>query len=490
MDIKSPPLKQPKNDSNNKNTSSNKSSLPQKKTKKINRIFQWKFFFPILYIVIFCICIISFYFVYSTVLKNSEPTHLTAEQQAEFTVAKQELWPETILQQLPYHFDDTSLPINAESAIIIDTSNGSILYEKNANEIIPPASMTKLVVMYVVFQEIASGRIALEDIVPLPPESWAINLPKDSSIMFLGENQKVTVDELLQGMSVASGNDAAIAAALYISGSMNSFVSRMNYEMELLGLTNTHFVESSGYSEENLTTAKEFAAFAKTYITHYPESILNYHSQKSFSYPKEKNLPTYQQGQNRQPITQYNTNKALGQIEGVDGLKTGFIYESGYNLSLTAERNGTRFLSVTMKGPGIGSVQGNKYRIEDATTLMEWAFDSFTTAKTPVIETIPILVAGGKEEALYLVPTKHTTLTVPHIGDITAETLPNDIEVSYTIDVPKYLQTPVIAGQQYGSAFYIVNNVVLEEIPLIADRTIVESSGFKKWIDTLILETN
>ena len=133
------------------------------------------------------------------------------------------------------------LPSNAGSAIIIDTSKGNILYEKNADEIIPPASMTKLVVMYVIFQEIAAGGISLDDIVPLPAESWSVNLPRDSSIMFLGQNQTVTVDELLKGMSVASGNDAAIAAALYISANFKNFLTRMNYDMAFLGLVITQF---------------------------------------------------------------------------------------------------------------------------------------------------------------------------------------------------------------------------------------------------------
>ena len=192
--------------------------------------------------------------------------------------------------------NETDLQLDATSVILMEYETGRVLYEKNADEIIPPASMTKLVVMYVVFQEIATGRISLDDIVPLPPESWAINAPPMSSLMFLGEGQTVTLRELLLGLAVASGNDAAIAVAHYTCGSVESFVERMNSEMEALGLVHTRFVEPSGYSELNLTTPREFAAFAKTYIERYPESLTLFHSQPSISYPQEHNLASWHKG--------------------------------------------------------------------------------------------------------------------------------------------------------------------------------------------------
>ena len=166
-------------------------------------------------------------------------------------------------------YNSNSLFINARSAILLDSCTGAILYEKNADEVIPPASMTKLVEMYVVLEHVQKGDISLSDEVPLPEKSWAVNLPKDASVMFLSKDQHVTLDELLLGLAVTSGNDASIAIASYVSGSMNDFVYEMNSLIRKLGLSKTYFVESSGYSENNLTTAREFASFSKTTLKNF-----------------------------------------------------------------------------------------------------------------------------------------------------------------------------------------------------------------------------
>ena len=131
-----------------------------------------------------------------------------------------EKYPERLLHatSLPYEIPFEQPEVNCESAVVIDTVTGNILFEKNPNKPIPPASMTKLVEMFVVFEECRNSKITLDDIVPLPPESWSVNLPSDASRMFLGKNQKVTLRELLLGLSIASGNDASIAVAKYISG--------------------------------------------------------------------------------------------------------------------------------------------------------------------------------------------------------------------------------------------------------------------------------
>ena len=155
-----------------------------------------------------------------------------------------------LLQPLPYTLPDLGINVGAESAILIDVSNGCVIWEKAADEVIPPASMTKLFAMYVVEQEITAGRLHYDDIIPLPPECWACNMPPHSSLMFLGKGQVVTLEELLLGLSICSGNDAAYALAYAVCGSMEEFVNRMNEVAWQAGLTHTHFVESSGYSEQ------------------------------------------------------------------------------------------------------------------------------------------------------------------------------------------------------------------------------------------------
>ncbi|MBR4599630.1 MAG: D-alanyl-D-alanine carboxypeptidase, partial [Treponema sp.] len=315
------------------------------------------------------LAILTFAFIsYSDTFKNPDNARpLSEEQLLEFNSTLDSLYPsqrKSILKELPYSVTKANLDVWAGAAILIDASNGCVLFEKNADEIIPPASIAKLFVMYIVFKDAAEGKISLDDVVPLPERSWAINMPKDASLMFLGQGQVVTLRELLKGLAVASGNDAAIAVADYISGSTKAFVQRMNEECAALGLTHTHFVEPSGYDEHNLTTARELAAFCCEYIRRFPQSVEEFHSAPSIKYPMEKNLPSWLKSKgDSTAIYQRNTNPLLGVMEGCDGIKTGFIYESRYNLALTAKRNGVRYISVTMMGTGVGSKQGNAGRV-------------------------------------------------------------------------------------------------------------------------------
>ena len=418
------------------------------------------------------------FWTYRYSLKNAVANEVSQTQIQEYF--KKSLPERAALQKLPYKLVMTEdLRVNAGACIVLDTSNNCIIYQKNQNAIIPPASMLKLVVMYIVFQEVDAGNVSLSDVVPLPPECWHINIPSDSSKMFLAEGQTVTLHELLQGLAVCSGNDAAIAVAHYISGSVDAFVERMNYEMKLLGLEESHFVEPSGYSEKNITTPYEFAIFANHYINKYPESLTDYHSLLSFEYPKEENLPKYQQGQGRTPILQYNTNKTLGKIEGVNGLKTGFIYESGYNLSLTAERNGSQFLSITMKGPGQGSTQGNFYRMEDASTILEWAFNSFSSVELDDVKSQSVVVSGGKQKSVSLVADIPETLTVPHIQE--------NLDLTVTIKKSDIVKAPVKEGATYGHVVYSLGDKILQEVPLVAYESVDHAPFWKRALDKAIL---
>jgi len=396
---------------------------------------------------------------------------LTAEQQQELETKLDTSFParKQILHELPYNTVSAKLDVGAQSAVLIDTATGCILFEKNADRIIPPASMTKLVVMYIAFEEIASGHISLKDIVPIRPDSYARNLPFDASRMFLNAGQTVTLEELLTGMAVDSGNDAAIAVAEYISGSVDKFVERMNSEVQAMGLIHTRFTEPSGYSETNLTTAREFGAFATMYVTKFPQALADFHSRREFSYPLPKNLPGFAP-EKVKPIKQENTNRLLGVLEGCDGIKTGFIYESGYNLALTAQRNGTRFLSVTMGGPGRGGIQGNTWRIRDGTTLMEWAFSSFADYKAGK-QSYTVPVPGGKGKFVHLIPVRQSdTLTVPFISGNSPRQSAESVTVA--AELPLYLSGKVEAGAVYGMLTYKLGSTVLEKIPLAADRDI------------------
>lgn len=443
--------------------------------------------FRLIIIVIACValCVGSF-FLYSNGLKNPSYVEPSQEEWLFFQQVKDQRYPQLIVDSLPYPVTPADLTVHSGAAILIDAATGSILYEKNADAVIPPASMTKLVVMYVVFQEIATGRISLEDVVPLPPEAWAVNAPPQSSLMFLAEGQTVTLKELLLGLAVASGNDAAVAVAHYVSGSVDKFIERMNREMEILGLEKTRFVEPSGYSELNLTTPREFAAFARVYLARYPESLEAFHSQPSISYPQEHNLAEWHQDKD-QAIFQQSTNKLLGVLPGCDGLKTGFIYESGYNLSLTAQRGKTRFISITMKGPGIGSVEGNRYRVADGTTLMEWAFSCFATHFKQTIKPVSVPVLGGGKNSVTVAPLHTKPLTVPALlKDESPAAAANSITVQ--INIPSYIQAPLRAGDVVGKITYSLGDIVLEEVSLLAVTSIEQGNIFKQLVDKLAVD--
>lgn len=420
---------------------------------------------------------------------NLKQTQLTNEQQNELAqkIKEKNYDRNEILHYLPYNSTlKNNLNINANSAILINCDTGDILYEKNPNQIIPLASMTKVFLMYTVFQKISEGKANLDEIVPLPPESWASNMPPYSSLMFLGKNQKVTLKELLTGLAVCSGNDASYAIALHLFGSIENFISEVNSQIELCGLKNTKIVEPSGYSEENITTPTEMAKFARIYITKYPESLEQFHSVKKFAYPTEKNIALEDYGKPAQvfdgkipdsiwtPIVHENTNGLLNTLDGCDGLKTGYIDESGYNLALTCKRNGERYLSVTMQGPGKNRIEGDKLRRLDGITLQEYAFSTFR--ETRILEpselfcTIPVL-AGKKDSITLTVPYQvRTCVPINFFGY-------QDVELNFS--VPKFLFGKVEAAQEYGKLFVSIDGMIIEEVPLIAQQSI-EKSWFGK----------
>lgn len=349
--------------------------------------------------------------------------------------------------------------LSARSAIVIDATTGRVLFEKNADDRIPPASMTKLVAMYTAFDAIRAGEISFDDIVDLPAESWASNIPAGSSLMFLAPGHRVTVRELLAGMAVASGNDAAIALAFHVSGSVSAFVSRMNATVQRLGLAETRFVEPSGLSEQNMTTAREFADFAFVYVREYPEALRAFHSQPSIAYPQPWNLPA---GSGETPVIQASTNKLLGALDGCDGLKTGFIRESGYNLTLTAQRNGTRFISVTMGGPGSSTYEGNQARSRDGSSLMEWAFGAWRTVRPEAPGPLAVTVWGGDGTSVGIVP------AVPLAGTVPARTG----ELRQEIRLKSWVSAPVSAGDELGTIVYYDGDREAYSVPLVADRNV------------------
>ena len=380
------------------------------------------------------------------------------------------------------------LEVRSKSAVLLDATTGTILFEKNADEPIPPASLTKLVTMHIAFMDIAAGEVQLDDVVPIPKAAWAINQSWGSSLMFLGPGQRVTLRELLLGLAVSSGNDAAMAIALYLAPSIQAFADRMNQEVYRLGLTRTRFVEPSGISEHNVTTAREFAAFCRAYITAHPEALESFHSIREFAYPKPENVADAYKD-NPKTIVQTNRNLLLETLEGVDGLKTGYIIESGYNIALTAKRGETRFLAVLLGGPGRSSFQGGQIRAEDGAKLLEWGFANYKTLHV-MLDPLPQpkIWKGSVNKAKVLLLGDLGCLKPTEIVFTTEKYRGNALQQEVELYEP--LVAPITRGSIVGQLLISDTSGLLQRIPLTVEQTIPQGNLFKRILDSILLWLN
>lgn len=344
----------------------------------------------------------------------------------------------------------------ARSAVILDAATGAVLYAKNPDEPIPPASLTKLMTMHLAFQAVERGEARLDEVVALPRASWAVNAPWGSSLMFLAPGQRVTLRELLLGLAVASGNDAAVALAIRLGGSVQGFVVQMNDEAARLGLARTHFVDPSGYSERNITCASDFARFCRLYITLHPQAIGEYHSVRVLRYPEAKNLPEAFRD-DPGTVVQQNRNLLLGVIEGVDGLKTGYIPESGYNFAVSAGRGDTRIVAVLLGGPGSSSKEGGSSRAGDGEEALEWAFAHYRTARPAI----------GLQESLRVWKAAKPYAPL-RLGEEAATTIPADRGrgLGVTISLDPFVEAPAVPGTRVGMVIVSDDAGELRRIPV------------------------
>ncbi|MDR2178451.1 MAG: D-alanyl-D-alanine carboxypeptidase [Treponema sp.] len=358
--------------------------------------------------------------------------------------------------------------IVSRAALLLDAETGTVLYEKNADEAISPASLTKLMTAHIALREAAAGRISLDETIQPPRESWAINQPPRSSLMFLAMGQRVSLRELLLGLAVPSGNDAAVAVALRLAPTVADFVDTMNGEARRLGLQITRFAEPSGISEKNLTTAREFARFCQYYISLYPLALQEFHSIREFAYPKPENVA---ENYREKPgtIVQYNHNTLLQDFSGVDGLKTGYIDEAGYNIALTAEREGTRFILVLLGAPAIGA------RDNDGRKLLAWAFEQYRTIRPIIPEPEPVRLWKGKQKEI-----------LPIIAETPDFTGPKDRgqQIYLGAEIIEPLIAPLAAGEQVGTLILSDDRGELRRIPLLAARDYEEGGLFSRLRDS------
>lgn len=357
--------------------------------------------------------------------------------------------------------------VDARSVAIVDLARGELLYSLNPDEQIPPASLTKLMTIRLALEAVKNGRIGLDDIVDIRHEE--VNLPYGSSLMYLQAGMKVPFDDLIRGMAVISGNDAALAVARVLGGSTEGFARMMNDEASRMGLSSTRFVEPSGLSERNLSTAAEMAAFSRRYLLDDPEAIEEYHARTSMEFPRAEVMPEGVPAPEGKILLR-NRNNLLFSYDDCDGLKTGFIRESGYNQVVTAERAGSRFIVVTMGGSTIAG------RNNAGTQLLDWAFANWRTVNPALPELPSVRAWGGATQTVDLVPAEKGAFTVPRqYADL----------VSIRVEAEAETMAPVAAGQKLGNLVYLSGGRVLRRVDLLAVHEVPQGHFFIRLRDAL-----
>ncbi|MEA1910704.1 MAG: D-alanyl-D-alanine carboxypeptidase family protein [Spirochaetota bacterium] len=369
--------------------------------------------------------------------------------------------------------------LSAKSAILIDSLTGTVLYEKNSQTSIPPASMTKLMSLYVVYKKIEEGIVSKNEIIRVSKNADFRSLPPHSSLMFLEEGQEVTMHNLMLGLAVPSGNDAAIAIAERIAGSVGGFVNLMNLEAELLGLSSVHFEDASGLSAENRVTAAEFVQFCSEYINKFPEALKDLHSVHSLTYPKEVNWKANGSSVYGS-ITQYNRNNLLGIYAPVDGLKTGYIDESGFNIALTAKMEGNqgerRLIAVLLGGPGENSTEGSMLRAIDGINLLSYGFYNF--------ENVQSEVPGIKSPKIWKGTNTELEIEYPEIPFITLTATQATILQTEVI-IPQNIIAPIKKGEVIGEIIQYAEEETIRKYNITAAENIPKGGFFRRLLDTI-----
>ena len=343
-----------------------------------------------------------------------------------------------------------SLNLSSESAILMDAESGKILYEKNIDEQLPMASMTKIMSMLLIMENIEQGNLAYEDKVLISENASGMG----GSQVFLQAQEEYTVNDLLKCIAIASANDAVVAMAEKISGSVDAFVELMNKRAKELGLKNTHFANPHGLDNENhYSTAYDMALMAKELLKH--EDILKYTS----IYEDYLTKPDGSQ------VWLVNTNRLVRFYDGVDGLKTGYTTDAGYCLTATAKKNDLRLISVVMK-----SLSAEE-RSSDTSTLLSYGFNSFKNnviySKDKVLGKVPVEKGKIEEVDIYL---KEEEKEI-----IKKKKKPGDY--TFNIKVDK-ITSPVKAGTIVGTAEIIDSNGnIIDEAEVIVKENI-EAAGF------------
>lgn len=349
----------------------------------------------------------------------------------------------------------TAPKVAAKSYILQDFASGRILVEHDADQRLPPASITKLMTAYVVSHELEAGNIALTDEVLISEKAWRMV----GSRSFIEVNTKVPVEVLLRGMIIQSGNDAAVALAEHIAGSEETFAQMMNQYAQKLGMFNTNYRNSTGLPDsDHYTTAKDIALLSAAIIRNFPEEY-KWYAEKEYTY---------------NGITQHNRNKLLWRDSSVDGLKTGHTEEAGYCLAASAQRSGMRLISVVL------GTRSENARAQETQKLFNYGFRFFEThdlykAQDKISD---VKVWKGAEKQVDLGLAESLAVTVPR-GRYK--------ELVATTNVQQPVIAPIVAGEQLGEVEIRLGDELIAKQPLIALQSVDEGSWWRQLLDTILM---
>ncbi len=358
------------------------------------------------------------------------------------------IWARDIL---PHPFD-----VDVRSAVLLDAKSGEFVYGKNPEERIKPASLVKILTLFLVFDAVENGQVSLEDNVLVSKKAWRTR----GSKMFIEVGTQVPLVELVKGIAVVSGNDACVAVGEFLQGSEQAFVEKMNEKLDDLGMRDTRVQTTNGLpASDQYTTAADMALLARAYVRTHPEA-LQYHKLTKFT---------------SEGVSQRNRNGLLWLDPSVDGLKTGYISRAGYHLVATARREDQRFIAVVM------GAKNPKVREREALRLLNYGFRNYVSVplfeKGQVLLQLPIW--KGTAEKVGLVVAKSEVITVP---------IPLRNFVSRQFEAPEQLLAPIRRGQHLGQVLITANHKVLKSIALVADREVVQGGLLKRTVDTIALQ--
>jgi D-alanyl-D-alanine carboxypeptidase (penicillin-binding protein 5/6) len=349
---------------------------------------------------------------------------------------------------------DTPAPV----AYMVDLSSGAQLYAKDADRRMPPASLAKMMTVYVAFDMIKKGELKPSTMFTVRPETWQKwHGPAAGSTMFLSANEQVSVENLLYGIVTLSGNDACVVLAEGIAGTEEAFVQRMNDAAKRLGMTNSHFGTSNGWPDEGVTyvTARDLAKLASATIQNFPQLYKQYYSKPDFTWGKTMGGDA---------ITQANRDPLLGRVAGADGLKTGHTEEAGYGFTGSAEQNGRRLVMV------IAGLNSFNQRISESVRFMEWGFRAWTSK--------PLFKQGAKVETaeVQLGSDNQVGLVAPRS---LAVTLPGGAASNFTVKVvyDGPIKAPIKKGDHIADLVVSSPDTPPQTMPLVAEND-VATAGF------------